>query len=97
MTYVVSDQQQNITWQAFAPSQPHYVIYYLDTLDTDGSYYQGFEAGVFNFTQGQRDEKLGVYTKDNIKAKIYNLRIRGKYTPRTPMSCASNFKVMVLH
>jgi hypothetical protein len=31
LTYVVSDKQQNITWQAFAPSQPHYVIYYLDT------------------------------------------------------------------
>jgi hypothetical protein len=31
LTYVVSDQQQNITWQAFVPSQPHYVIYYLET------------------------------------------------------------------
>jgi hypothetical protein len=93
----VTEQQQNITWQAFAPSQPHYVIYFLDTLDSDGSYYQGFEKDVFNFTQGQRDEKLSVYTKYNSKAKIYNVRIRGKYTPRTPMFGVSYFKVMVLH
>jgi hypothetical protein len=31
LTYIVSDQQQNITWQAFAPSQPHYIIYYIET------------------------------------------------------------------
>ena len=62
-----------------------------------GEYGQNYDEKVFNYTQGQQLLQIGVYTLDNSKAKIYEMRVRAKFTPRTPMETFQYFKVIVLH
>jgi hypothetical protein len=48
----VTDPLLNITWQGFTPSEPHYVIYYLEQLAPDGKYAKDYDKDIFDFTQG---------------------------------------------
>jgi hypothetical protein len=58
---------------------------------------RNIDYDIFNIENGGKITKIQVYSVDNSKIGVYNLRIVGKFTPLTNFEAISYFKATIRH
>jgi len=90
-TYTISNTAVAYNPEAFTIS-PSTCLYTYSLKMADGTSIDS----AFSFTPGP-PLLVGIYTTDNTKAKLYDLRLTGTVNSNSTISSSSTFKVTVLH
>ena len=85
----------------FIPSNlfhTYYIIYYLELWDAvKGLWTRDYDPSIFTFAQqGGRNPNITVYTADNSRKGVYQMRVMGRFSPNTVFEAVSNFMVTIL-